>query len=414
MDRADGESPTKFVGFEFGSGMAGGPRKPLRTAFTAMLVLGAALVAAEVWLRSGARPASIVCSQADRSIQSLLVPSETSHHGLRPGVELNLAMPSGAIRVTTNSFGCRGDEPESEPGAGTYRILMLGDDLLFGASVSQDRTVPERVQQFLSKKTSRTLEVINGGVPGYCPLLSLLQYQHHLKSLKPNLVILHVDMSDPDDDRVYRSLLKKDRDRDELTCAHPLLRVPQKPLPKIVDLLKGSAFFSRAMSCLRLDLPGLVALPCHSSGQHRYNWIADYPEDLRLQVDHSLVPIRQLRDAVEASGAHLLVTTCPVLWQVTDGASAPQLTHACDIRGKAPFRSRFPFEILQAFCAREGIRFLDTSPEFMTREESEKLFSTDCPTLSSLGMALYARSISSFLLENPPSRWETTQRAPER
>lgn len=394
--------------------MAVGPRKPLRTAFTAMLVLGAALVAAEIWLRSGAGPLLIVCSQADRSIQGLLVPSETSHHGLRPRVEQNLVMPSGAVRVTINSFGCRGDEPESEPGAGTYRILMLGDDLVFGASVSQDRTVPSRVQQFLSKKTSRTLEVINGGVPGYCPLLSFLQYEHQLKSLKPNLVILHVDMSDPDDDRVYRSLLKKDKDRDELTCSHPLLRVPQKPLPKIVDLLKGSALFGRAISCLRLDVPGLVALPCHSSGQHRYSWIADYPEDLRLQVDHSLVPIRQLRDAVEASGAHLLVTTCPVLWQVTDGSGAPELTHACDIRGKAPFRSRFPFEILRAFCAKEGIRFLDTSEEFMTRDESEKLFSTDCPTLSSLGMALYAKSISGFLLENPPSRWQTTHREPER
>lgn len=379
-----------------------------------MLVLGAALVAAEIWLRSGAGPMSIVSSQADRSLQGLLIPSDSSHHVLRPSVEQSLMMPSGAVRVTINSFGCRGVEPESEPGAGTYRILMLGDDLLFGGSVSQDRTVPARVQQFLSKKTSRTLEVINGGVPGYCPLLSLLQYEHQLKSLKPNLVILHVDMSDPDDDRVYRSLLKKDKDREEQTCSHPLLRVPQKPLPKVVDLLRGSALFSRAMSCLRLEVPGLVALPCRSSGQHRYGWIADYPEDLRLQVDHSLVPIRQLRDAVEASGSHLLVTTCPVLWQVTDGATAPQLTHACDIRGKAPFRSRFPFEILKAFCAKEGIRFLDTSEEFMTREESEKLFSTDTPTLSSLGMALYAKSISGFLLENPPSRWQTTRREPER
>ncbi len=394
--------------------MTGRPRKPLRTALTALLLLSAALGATEIWLRNGAKPLSVVCSQADLPLQSLLRPSDSCHHTLRAAADQVIVTASGQVRVKTSSLGCRGDEHETEPGSGTYRILMLGDDVLFGANVIEERTVPARLQQFLAKKTSRTLEVINGGVPGYCPLLSYLQYEHQLKVLKPHLVILHVDMSDPDDDSVYRSLLKKDREKDELTCQHPSLRVPQKPLPGIVDLLKGSALVNRALECLRQDVPGMMALPCHSSGQHRYHWIADYPDDLRLQVDHSLSPILQLRDAVEASGAHLLVTTCPVLWQVSDGSTAPKLTQSCEVRGKAPFRSRFPFEILKAYCEREDIRFLDTSKEFMTREDSEKLFSSDCPSLSSLGMALYAKTISDFLLENPPARWQTTRREPER
>ena len=124
-----------------------------------------------------------------------------------------------------------------------------------------------------------------------------------------------------------------------------------------------------------------------------------------MQVRHALDPITRLNEAVEASGGQLLVTTAPVMWQVVPADVAPELSRQWGIRGTTPFRSQFPFEILQAYCSHVQVRFCDTSPAFANGNDPSKLFSTETPTLSSVGMALYAREIARYLITNPPSEW---------
>jgi hypothetical protein len=75
----------------------------------------------------------------------------------------------------------------------------------------------------------------------------------------------------------------------------------------------------------------------------KFEWIGDDPPDLRLQVRHALEPITRLKEAVEATGGRLLVTTSPVLWQVVAAEHVPELSRHFGIRGQTPYRSRFPF-----------------------------------------------------------------------
>jgi hypothetical protein len=117
-----------------------------------------------------------------------------------------------------------------------------------------------------------------------------------------------------------------------------------------------------------------------------------------------LSPIKELNDAVIQSGGQLLVTTAPVLWQVLPADEAPGLSHRAGIKGVTPFTSTFPFEVLSRFCEQSRIRFCDVSPAFR-REGAGKLFSTDAPVLSRIGMALYAREIARSLIKDPPSKW---------
>ena len=386
--------------------MALHPMKTLRNAFTAIALLIVALVGVEFWLQGKSAPAlQRITGRAADADQSLLVVSSVCHHELQRLLETKhvASRRSGTHLVRVNSLGCRGDESESPAPDGVFRILVLGDDCICGASVDETETVPARLQQFLSRQTARKLEVINGGVPGYCPLLSWIKFEHDLAKLKPDLVVLHVDMTDIADDACYRSLLLEENQH--AICSHPALRLKPKPEHSVTQFVRKSATASWIFTKVRDQGPELLSASPVSPRGCLFDWISDDPADLRLQVRHALEPISRLKSSVEGAGGRLLVTTAPVLWQVVSADAAPQLSRRCGIRGTTPYHSRFPFEVLQAFCNHAQIRFCDTSPTFENGKGAEKLFSTEAPVLSRIGMALYAREIARYLITNPPADW---------
>lgn len=386
--------------------MASRPMTTLRNAVTAIVLLVVALAGTEFWLQGKSTPAMQgVTNQAPAADQTLLVPSAVCHHELqRMSKTMHQASPaSGKHAFQVNSFGCRGEEPEVPAPEGSFRILVLGDDSICGTAVGENETVSAHLQGFLAKQTQVRLEVINCGIPGYCPLLSWLKFEQDLVKLKPDLVILHVDMTDIADDLCYRSLLLSENNH--AVCSHPTLRLKPRPENAIAHLVKHSATASWLFARAREQGPEMLAISPVASNANMFDWITDDPPDIRLQVRHALEPIARLKEAVEASNGRLLVTTAPALWQVVSADHAPQLSRRCGIHGTTPYRRRFPFEVLQAFCSHSEVRFCDTSPTFETGEDGQKLFSTEAPVLSRIGMALYAREIARYIITNPPSDW---------
>lgn len=386
--------------------MAFRPMTTMRNAVTAIVLLVVALVGTEFWLQGKSTPAMQgVTNQAPAADQTLLVPSAVCHHELqRMSKTMHQASPaSGKHAFQVNSFGCRGEEPEVPAPEGSFRILVLGDDSICGTAVDEDETVSAHLQGFLAKQTQVRLEVINCGIPGYCPLLSWLKFEQDLVKLKPDLVILHVDMTDIADDLCYRSLLLSEYNH--AVCSHPTLRLKPRQENAIAHFVKRSATASWLFARAREQGPEMLAISPVASNANMFDWITDDPPDIRLQVRHALEPITRLKEAVEASNGRLLVTTAPVLWQVVSADNARQLSRRCGIHGTTPYRRRFPYEVLQAFCNHSQIRFCDTSPTFETGENGQKLFSTEAPVLSRIGMALYAREIARYIITNPPSEW---------
>ncbi len=382
--------------------MAIRPFTTLRHAITALLLLAGVLVGTEFWMRTRNVPSlAVVTCQATESEQCLLAPSAVTHHELRRSTTTDF-LPCGqktSVTVRVNSLGCRGGEVEESAKIGTRRILLLGDDTICGATVAENETVAAWLKKFLTKSVSGEFEIINGGVPGYCPLLSALQFENDLAKLKPDIVILHVDMTDIADDSRYRSLLL--HDGDHAVCTHASFRIPPKPGNSVLNIVKQSAAASWLFAMTRQHGPELLSVSdAGSTGDVGLNWIADNPPDLRLQTRHALQPIRDLRDTVARSGGQLLVTTSPVLWQILPAKEAPTLSRHCGIKGATPFSSQFPFEVLASFCQESSIEFCDASPAFR-RDDAVKLFSKEAPVLSKIGMALYAREIARSLIENP-------------
>ena len=346
-----------------------------------------------------------VTSQVSAADQTLLVPSAVCHHELQRMLKtMHQASPaSGNHAFRVNSFGCRGDEPAVPALEGSYRILVLGDDSICGNAVDENDTVSAHLQRFLSRQTKVRLEVVNCGIPGYCPLLSWLKFEHDLVKLKPDLVVLHVDMTDIADDQCYRSLLMSENNH--AVCLHPTLRLKPRPENAIAHFVKQSATANWLFARAREQAPEMLSISAVSWNESLFDWITDELPDIRLQVSHALEPITRLKASVEASGGRLLVTTAPVLWQVVSADNAPQLSRRCGIRGTTPYHRRFPFEVLQKFCNHTLVRFCDTSPTFENGDDGQKLFSTESPVLSRIGMALYAREIARYLIKNPPADW---------
>lgn len=372
--------------------------------FAALLLIAAAGLGAEYWLQGVPVQSSIVTGQAELSVQGLLEPSAGSHHQLRAKTRSRLPCPGGApVTIQINSHGLRGPELSDGDDA-AYRILLLGDDTVFGSAVSEAETLAGQLHACFADRTQSRLEVLNGGVPGYCPLLCWLRFAD-LAELRPNLVVVHVDMSDVDDDAIYRSLLGEADGRP--VCTHPAERgsTPGPPLP-LPGWLQKSALFEHAMVSLRHEVPPLLAMTSQAAGQQRFTWIADRPENRKLEVEHALKPLAALRSEIEAAGGRMLVVTCPVIWQLADGRRFPEMTRRCQIRGGTPCNSREPFIAIAEFCARERLRLVDASDQFRQAEDSLSLFSSQSPVPSSKGLEVYAKAIADYIFRNPPRDWE--------
>lgn len=163
------------------------------------------VVASEVGLR--VQHSFQMQSLAEQTEQAkLLQPSWKCHHTLKPLKATVRRNPDTSlpISIRTNSLGLRGDAVIVPKPADVYRIVYLGDETVFASEVAEDESFCKLIEQSLPQSPGRRWEVINAGLPKYCPLLSYLLFKHSLTSLQPDLLILNLDMSDVADDYHYR------------------------------------------------------------------------------------------------------------------------------------------------------------------------------------------------------------------
>lgn len=101
----------------------------------------------------------------------LLIPPNTEkrqHDGTREWVS------------RTNSLGLREDaEIPAAKSPGSYRMLALGDSWMFGWSADQGWSLPAQLEELLSEKMGREVEVINAGVFGTCAFDMLRRWRQY-------------------------------------------------------------------------------------------------------------------------------------------------------------------------------------------------------------------------------------------
>lgn len=358
---------------------------------TAAALLLLMLLLAEVFLRTtGAGLTPTITSRTCAMHHSILVPSSTTHHEMQRLAEAEI-FPG--IKFSTNSLGLRGPQPAIAKSPETTRVLILGDETVLGAHLNEDQTLTGRLSQFVAH-SGRKIEVINAGVPGFCPLLSWIQFEHELQKLRPDLVILHFDMTDVADDAGYRSLVKSE-DSQQI-CSNLLLSKKREPENRLTSLIVDSS----VCSWLRTQT-GVLAGPDSkgtASLQRRYEWTESPRSDLRLPIKHAVHPIQLFSEAAATQGFQLMVSTSPVPWQTTGSADFPEVATSFAASSEWPVTNDLPHRILAAMCEKFSVTFCDSTPAFRNFSQPSKLFLADDCRLSNIGTALYAREIAATIL----------------
>jgi len=351
-----------------------------------LLLIG--VVVAELWLRAARPlPGPVIASQADLFEQAGLVPSTTQHHQMRPLTEVG-----GPVRFRTNSLGLRGDEPEIPAPTGTLRILILGDEAITGPWLKDEHTLSAQLQKRLSTQLQAPVEVINGGVPGYSPVLSLLQYEHTLQQLNPDVVVLHIDMSDVADDAVHRVRLRQEGARS--VCIHPMLVQNGGSSNGLLQLLKQSAVVR--------SLCGAFATDSNSAADRdRYMWTKADSDDVSIRVRHAMESATELHRILREQSRTLIVTSSPVHWQVVSPQRMPRLSKKHGVTGELSVETDLPFRLLEAWGSSVDVPVCRVVDIFRKFEAPEKLFRSDAARLSKYGTALHARVLEATILKTP-------------
>lgn len=349
-------------------------------------------------------------SRTDATGQTALVDRAwQTHHRLRPLESWSGRNPDTdeEIALRTNSFGLRGDEPAVPKPPHVYRVLCLGDETTLAAEMPESATFPARLQRLLDRKTRLQVEVINAGVPGYCPLLSYLQVRHHLLGLQPDLLILNFDMGDVADDHRYRRHTEIGDDGVPLACSHPELlardAARQQPQHEFL-LLRWGLEHLGALSTSRRHPQDAADITAPGG---RYAWIEDGGPDWNIYIRQAFAPLHHLARLSERMHVRFFVATYPVPWQVSSGASdGPGVRAEAGIPDGAVYRSREPFRELQEYLGDRGIRFCDASRTFAEHHQPERLYLRNARHFSEAGHEVYARVLAEFVLKNVPGVWQ--------
>lgn len=331
--------------------------------------------------------------------------SWTTHHALKPS-RAYLVRHSDSeqkIRVTINSLGLRGREPAIPKPPGTLRIVCLGDEAAFASHIPEAETFCQLLQSRLSTERDATIEVINAGVPNYCPLLSYLQLRHSLLALAPDLVILNFDMGDVADDHQIRCFAVSDAAGRPTSCSHPALELPRNSATiRPVDALLLPQWARQKVNSLLADQTARVASPSIDFPRSRYLWLSDAPPDWDEYIEQSLSPLKLIQELVAGQEVRLIVTAIPAPWQVSSTATpGGGVRDRVGVAPDALYRSRRPFEIIEDFCREQNIAFCDVSEAFLDHAAGHRLFLRRTAELSAEGHQLVGAELARYLAEIP-------------
>ncbi|HPA47245.1 MAG TPA: GDSL-type esterase/lipase family protein [bacterium] len=136
--------------------------------------------------------------------QGLFVPDpdpEISYR-LKPGFEA----PVYGAMVRVNSRGLRESESLAYNGPEeVYRILCLGDSVVFGFGIEQPEAFPAVLERLLTERERSDFEAINTGVPGYNTVQEVRFLETEGFRYHPRLVLLFLVINDPESTRTLDS-----------------------------------------------------------------------------------------------------------------------------------------------------------------------------------------------------------------
>jgi hypothetical protein len=342
-----------------------------------------------------------------RPLSPPLVPDEYRHHRLVPNSHAEFRQRDFAYIQRVNNLGLRGQDATVEKPAGTKRVLMLGDSFTMGKGVEDDQTfsvlVERSLQQAMASCGGGTVEVLNGGVDSYAPVLSMLQFQRDLAPLDPDLVILNLDHSDLIQEAAYRG--QSVRGPNGEVVAVP--QVAQQSLyERFLSWTTRHLFFTRVVLVYvnRAFDHGAITVRrvVNEAGREHFAHTLEGDVDRTAQWRDVFESIGRIKAHADSLGMDFLLTTYPWAHQLGDSGWVPGRYAYMEPGERTTDLSA---QTIRELSAAGDIQLLETYPVFRAYEGSEVLYFAYDPHWTPAGHEVMARALGQRLLEDYVPRW---------
>ncbi len=325
----------------------------------------------------------------DSTVSGLFGRGDSGRIYPRPGKSMvNTGGFERDVLVRTNSLGLRGGEPPPRT-PGETRILFLGDSIVFSDYVSEEHSLPAKLDTALSAG-GRNVTVFNGGVPGASLSDTISRYFGLREALDHDVVLLGLYLNDAQDSRRTR-----------------ILRTwPTVPWSRFLSFASETIGLRRA----RRQLVALGADPNSDEVRAEIGWQGPAPEPTvelcRSQADVDAwvawaaadfgqgftrsawarleASLQLLEEAVRGDGRRFAIVLFPVRFQAT-----------------SPYDERRPQEAFAEVCGKLGVPCMDPLP--LLRAEwprSKKPLLFDLCHYTVEGHDLLAPALAAWLTES--------------
>lgn len=165
---------------------------------------GLTLLIAELVLRPILGPRYFGVYELDEYYLYKLIPNTTREYNRQSINE------KGYVRYKINSDGFRGEELSK--GSDHKRIVVYGDSFIHAEFSALQDTFTEQLEDKLSARIGKEVEVINAGVAGYGPDQIVRRMEKELAWLDPDLVVVGIYAGNDFGDLVRNKLYRLDED----------------------------------------------------------------------------------------------------------------------------------------------------------------------------------------------------------
>lgn len=340
-----------------------------------------------------------------------LVPDPYRHHALVPNSYAEIRQRDFAYIQRVNSLGLRGPETTVEKPAGTRRILMLGDSFTMGKGVEDDETfsvlVEKTLQPVLKACGGGALEVLNGGVDSYAPVLSYIELDRDLAKLAPDLVVLNLDNSDLVQEAAYRK--EAVRAADGTIVAVPMAS-RSSLYERFVSWTSRNLFFTRALLAYvnrALDHRELtVRRAVNEISRETFAHTLEGDVDRTAQWDDVFDSIDQIKRLTDSIQSDFVLTTYPWAHQVGDVGWIPGRYMYME---KGERTSDLSQRVVRQRSAALGIDLFEALPDFQRYQGTEPLYFAYDPHWTAAGQRVMAEALSRYIAEHELPRWCTAK-----
>jgi hypothetical protein len=279
------------------------------------------------------------------------------------------------VPVQINRHGLRDVEREFTKPAGTFRILVLGDSFVEAMHVPLEATFPRLLEQRLNADGGQPVEVVAAGVSGYGTASELLYFERTGKRYQPDLVVLAFY---PGNDVKNNSPVLEDTFKPVYASDGTLERIAgewrersSSKRPRLLSYVYLRQMLLRhpqlAQSLVRhgwLRADALRTAPQRNGIPVDYGVYAPVPDPQWQEAwTHTEHLLDQLREAVSASGARLVVAVLSTREQVYPD-SWQQILKSHPRMQEQRWDLDAPQDHIEAWCAEHTVPCVVLGPTF--------------------------------------------------